>query len=298
MNDATIHAAVRERGGFFQLSGQTILRLTGLDRVRYLNGQVSNDVRKLGDAATLSACVMNAKGRLCAHVTIAKRDDSLFIDAAPELRAPLAQRLERYIIADDALLEDVSDEWALFHVVAESCAEAGSRQSRRLVPSGFDLIVPTGEAAALRERLSAELVDITPAVIESLRIENGVPRWGAELDESTLPAEAGLDLSAVDFHKGCYVGQETVSRIKSIGHVNRTLRFLVGGEAAIPVGAQLFAANGAPAGKVTSSAWSFALSRQVALGYVKRGVDAPTLLARLGDEAGLEVEVRAVQHHF
>src|SRR6058998_3503813 len=104
----------------FDLSDRVKLRLTGSDRVRFLNGQVSNDVRQASASSSMAACVLSAKGRIEAHVFISAGRDELFIDSDPEQREMLASRLDRYLIADDVAIENVTDQFALFHVAAES----------------------------------------------------------------------------------------------------------------------------------------------------------------------------------
>ena len=116
------------RGGVADLSDRVKLLLTGADRVRYLNGQVTSNVQKLAAGQTQPACVTTAKGRLCAEVLITALDGALFIDADAALRDTLPARLERYIIADDAVLEDVTDTRALLHFF-------GPRPSAHCVPA-------------------------------------------------------------------------------------------------------------------------------------------------------------------
>jgi folate-binding protein YgfZ len=116
---------------------------------------------------------------------------------------------------------------------------------------------------------------------EVIRLEQAVPKWGRELQENTLPAEAGLDRTHIDFHKGCYIGQEVISRIKSVGHVNRHLvGFVVDRE--IPSGADVFSTADPerPCGIITSAGWSFALESPIALGYLRRTSADGGLFAR------------------
>ena len=107
----------------FDLSARAKLRLTGSDRVRFLNGQVTNDVRKANANLSMPACVLNAKGKTDALIFISAGAEELFIDADAEQRETLAQRLDRYIIADDVAIEDVTEEFSLFHVTAEKRAD-------------------------------------------------------------------------------------------------------------------------------------------------------------------------------
>src|SRR5437870_3117970 len=115
MTRAEIYAEARRRGALIDLSHRATWHVRGADRVRFLNGQVSNDVRKLKPDEAIRACVLTAKGKLCGDVFISAAPDFLRIDAEPSLRETLSARLERYIIADDVTLEDVTDELRLFH---------------------------------------------------------------------------------------------------------------------------------------------------------------------------------------
>lgn len=293
MTDAETYRSIHERGGIADLTGRLVLRLTGEDRVRYLNGQVSNDVRTLEARTTLHACVMTAKGRMSGDVYVVDGGEFLQIDAESSLRDTLPARLERYIIADDVVLEDVTETTGLLHIVkgdADTLQIPGIRcaRSNRFGMPGLDLWGDRSTIVARFRELADALPVVGPDILESLRIEAGIPKWGAELDEDTIPIEAGLQRDAISYEKGCYIGQEVVSRLKSIGHVNRTLRGLVSTEAAPRAGWNLFDPEnpGREVGSITSVAYSFALERPAALGYVKRGVENPELVARAGGGQG------------
>ena len=297
---AALYAEARIRGALFDLGDRAQWRLLGADRVRYLNGQVTSDVRRANNASAQMSCVTTAKGRLCGVVFISAGPDFIRIDAEPELREALTGRLERYIIADDATLEDVTDEQCLFHVLPAAdganpvqAPGAEVRVATRFGRAGFDILAPRSGHASLIEMLSASHTLIPGTLAEVLRIEAGIPRWGAELSEETLPPEAGLDQTAIDYHKGCYIGQEVISRIKSVGHVNRRL---AGFTAAAPLTAGMtlhpIAEPEKAAGEITSAAWSFGLDTWAALGYLKRGFSDTALHARAPDGATAAVEIR------
>src|SRR5215472_17653083 len=114
---------------FLDLSTRAKLRVTGADRFRFLNGQITNDLRKASETVTMEACVLNAKGKLNAHIFLTALGESLLIDAEPELRETLRARLERYVIADDVQIEDVTDEFSLFHVFTDESPPLGSGRS-------------------------------------------------------------------------------------------------------------------------------------------------------------------------
>jgi folate-binding protein YgfZ len=296
MSGLELYRQIKTKGGAAILP-RAVFKLTGSDRIRYLNGQVSNDVRKLTQGEVMYACVMTAKGRMCGDIFISLVGDDLLLDAEPSLRESLAARLEKYIISDDVTLEDVTDELSLIHVISDAPVDISGgdslyiQKSRRFGRPGSDVFVSRNEAARVLATLTSNRPGIDAAMLETLRIEAGIPRWGFELDEDTIPVEAGLDKTAIDYNKGCYIGQEIISRLKSIGHVNRELRGFISMDGALPrPGMRLFlpGESAKDAGRITSAAYSFALEKPVALGYLKRGTTADTLNARSEEHPGGE----------
>jgi folate-binding protein YgfZ len=180
---------------------------------------------------------------------------------------------------------------------AESGGLPGLISSARFGRPGWDWWTDADTAAKSWAGIESRVVVLDDALSEVLRIEAGVPRWGRELTEDTLPPEAGLDRTHVDYHKGCYIGQEVISRLKSVGHVNRQLSGFVSaaGEPLIP-GASLFVPgdDARAVGMLTSAAYSFALEKPIALGYLKRGSPTGELLARPAEASGAVVTVRAL----
>jgi folate-binding protein YgfZ len=280
------------------LSARVKLRLTGADRVRFLNGQVSNDVRLATADASVYTCVMTIKGKMCADAFVHAREDALWLDAEPSVRESLPPRLERYLIADDVLLEDVSEDFGLLHWLPEGDLAAAletargveggwALQSTRFGRPGIDFFADAAGIATLAQCVGLEALAPDSAAVEALRIQAGVPRWGAELDENTMPAEAGIEDRAVSYTKGCYLGQEIVSRVRSVGHVNRHLRGLRSIGVLRP-GDLLFHAE-REAGRVTSATSDPAdpARGSIALAFVRRGWDVP----------GTELSVRPAAPH-
>jgi folate-binding protein YgfZ len=265
--------------GFFEVAGRSRLRIRGADAERYLNGQLSIDVPRLRPGVALAACLLTAKGKLCALVHTWRDGDGFLIECEAPLAEPVQARLERYIIADDVSVEPV-DMPAVFHILGSSTQPADSLAMSRIGTSGFDTAACPG---GLREIPAAER--------ELLRILHGFPAWGSEISEDTLPQEARLETFAVDFDKGCYVGQETVSRLKSVGRVNKRLHGFLGAFKTPPPAGSVLHPPGDPAteaGWITSSARHFGMAQTAALGYVHRQFeDAPLLGVR--DGAGTEL---------
>jgi tRNA-modifying protein YgfZ len=286
------------RGGIADLSERVEIILTGADRVRYLNGQVTSNVTKLAAGQTQPACVPTAKGRLCAEILITAAPDALHIDADPALRATLPARLERYIIADDVTLTEITDTRALLHFLGLPPPEipgAACVPSRRFGRDGWDVRLPAADFAEKRTALFSDHLRLDTTLLETLRIEAGLPRWGAELGEDTLPPEAGLDRTHIDYHKGCYIGQEVISRLKSVGHVNRQLTGFIAADGAPPVaGAAIFSPDSdRPVGTITSVAFSFALEKPIALGYLRRASPTSGLRARGAAPTSADVHITA-----
>jgi folate-binding protein YgfZ len=263
-------------GSFFDFSDRTKLRLTGADRVRFINGQITNDIGKATENTSIAACVLNVKGKLNAHIFVSVEGDSILIDADAALRDSLAARLERYIIADDVEVEDITDSFAILHVVGTDpiSIAVGKRVSvNRFGLPGFDLWIESNKAGEVRAELSKAVPLCDEPCAEQFRIEQGIPRWGRELTEDTIPVEANLESSCIDYEKGCYIGQEVISRMKMSGQRNKSLYGLVAQERNVLVAGMKLRLPGneaKEAGWITSATWSDRLGKQVALGYVKR----------------------------
>ncbi|WP_193211102.1 YgfZ/GcvT domain-containing protein [Luteolibacter marinus] len=230
------------------LERRCILSFQGPDAARYLNGQLTQDVRHLTDEA-LPSCVTDAKGKLQAMVHVFRGpEESIWIEGPPEQAEELENRLTRYLIADDVEVENLSSAWQLIHLVDSPCpppeAPGFTRKANRIGIVGHDLWLPAGT--------NPEVTFLSHDEVETRRITAGVPAWGAELAPGMLPPEAGLDRTAISYHKGCYIGQEVLSRMKSAGRVNRRLAtFLV--EEGVVAGDEL-AGETRPSGVLTSVA--------------------------------------------
>ena len=273
---------------FFDFCARAKFRVTGTDRYRFLNGQITNDLRKASETVALEACVLNAKGKLNAHIFLAPLGQGFLVDTEPQLREALRTRLERYVIADDVQIEDVTDEFALFHVLTEEPPkfEASRIVSvHRFAMPGWDIWSPPERCGALRDQLSSTYVFIDSAAAEVMRIEQGLPRWGRELTDAIIPIEANLERRTIDYEKGCYIGQEVISRMKMSGQTNKRLCGLISlDNSPLQHGMKLVAPSnsGREAGWITSAMRSERLGKEIALGYIKRGFNDPgTSLAAL-----------------
>jgi len=269
-----------EQAIFLDFSARAKFRLTGMDRFRFLNGQITNDLRKATETVAIEACVLNAKGKMNGHLFVSAQGESFSLDAEPDLRETLRTRLDRYIIADDVQIEEVTDQFSMFHVLSEESptVEHGCIVSvRRLAEPGWDIWSDAARHDAVRQQLTSAFRFFDSATAEVMRIEQGMPRWGRELTEEIIPIEANLEQRTIDYDKGCYIGQEVISRMKMSGQTNKRLCGLISlNDASLQAGMKLAAssATGREVGWTTSAARSERIGKEIALGYVKRGFNS------------------------
>src|SRR5438876_2558839 len=136
---------------FLDLSERAKFRITGTDRLRFLNGQITNDLRKASETSAIEACILNAKGKTDAHIFVSAAGESFLVDAAADLRETLKVRLERYVIADDVQIEEVTDQFLLFHLLSKQppALESGRIISaHRFAEPGWDIWVEIAQHGA------------------------------------------------------------------------------------------------------------------------------------------------------
>jgi folate-binding protein YgfZ len=304
------HAAMRGNAGLLDLTFRGRLCLTGADRVRFLHGQVTNDIKRLSVGSGCYAALVTAKGRMESDLNIYSLADELLLDFEPGLTQKVSQRLAKYIVADDVEVVDIGPLYGLLSVqgpAAESfvrglglfpalpsrpfqivkCAENALGElylanRPRLGTVGFDLFAPVERLPEVAQKLvdAARATGVRACgwdAFETARIEAGVPRFGIDMDESNFPQECGIEADAVSYSKGCYIGQEVLNRIHTQGHVNRILcgLRLADGLQVLPTrGTRLFSGD-RDIGWITSAVASPALRANIGLGYVHREVSQP-----------------------
>ena len=282
--------------------------VSGADRRSYLHGLLTNDIAALQPGQGCYAAYLTPQGRMIADLWVYELGDVLLLSMTRDVKANVLARFDQFIFTEDVQLGDVSDTFAATSIVgpraAGVVADAIGTPVDRLAQlpehgnvrtdflgqpaivlrttdtgePGFDVLVETQHAGALRERLHASgVVDTDSAVAEALRIEGGVPKFHVDMDEETIPLEAGIETRAISMTKGCYVGQEVIIRVLHRGH-GRVARRLVGltldGTTA-PSPGSAAQVEGKDIGSITSSAVSPALGKPIALAYVHRDHVAP-----------------------
>lgn len=289
--------------------GKILVR--GNDRLAFLHNMLSNSISTLIPGKGCRAELLDERGHILGDLRVYVGAEDVRIDLEPGRADLVRATLEKYVIMDDVTLEDVSATTAHFTatgpLAGDRIAALGGevppeRWSHRVGPLGgvgawiarthwasaadIDIFVPAGDRESLRAVLEkAGATTISEAAFEVLRIEAGIARQGAELDD-VIALEARLDKEgAVSFTKGCYMGQEVMARIDSRGHVNRLLVGLALGAATVP-GAHI-KVGGKDVGRITSAAFSPTLGKTIALGYIRREHSEPGAAVTVGDAAGV-----------
>jgi folate-binding protein YgfZ len=319
------YCAVRRAVGILDRSNRAVLEFTGDDRLSYLQGLISNDLRLAPSGEGSYAAFLNQQGKVLADCRALTTDDSFIVDFWEPLKPKILDHLHRYLVADEVEIANLNDRYAILSIqgpesekllekfvprdqqpqktLAHSLAQIGGVEIRicrysHTGEDGFDLMIPLAEIECLARQLTEAAALYSARWVgeeahEILRIEAGIPRYGIDITEDNLILETGLS-HAVSFNKGCYLGQEVVERIRSRGHVNKALTgLLVHGEKPPAAGCKIFSAE-KEIGKITSSSYSPALGSAVALGYVHRDhrAQGTQVLVRYDEELLVSATVR------
>ncbi|WP_041448359.1 folate-binding protein YgfZ [Anaeromyxobacter sp. Fw109-5] len=288
--------AAREACAVGPVQPRAVLRATGKDAQDYLHRMSTQDLARLRPGESAYATFLSAKGHLVAEGHVLAREDGILLDLDPRAQPDAQVHLERLVIMDEVVFEDLSEALRVVPVLGPEAArrltgrvpEAPRIAHERRGAPGADVLLPPHEAEALRAELLAEgAVALDEGELEALRILAAVPRFGADMDASRLPMEAGLTRAAISFSKGCYIGQEVVLRATARGHLQRGLVQL-----ALPGGAgpgTKLTAGGQEVGVVTSAADT--PEGRLGLGYLRRAHWKPGAVV---DAGGQPATVRRV----
>jgi hypothetical protein len=299
ISPSTAHHAASNSAVVFDLSDRAHVEIHGRDRQAFLHNFCTNDVKRLQPGDGCEAFIPNIKGRILGHVFVFSQEDYLLLDSVPGSDAFLMQHLDRYVITEDVTLKNRTSDLGDLLVVGRSAGRivsellgvgvddlpmygqgSASFESERVIVArvpmthepGFLLTVP-GEAVPSScnalTACGAALAD--RQLFDALRIESGFPLFGVDLSEDMLAQEAGRTQQAISFTKGCYLGQEPIARLDSLGHANRMLRGLRLDFGAPPVvGAIVLDESGQEQiGTISSSALSPADGHPVALALLR-----------------------------
>jgi len=303
------YTALRSGVGVADLTGRTLIEVTGADRVQLLNSFTTNDIKKLPVGGVCEAFVTSPQGKTLGHVLVGNRGDALVLDTTPGQATTLIAHFERYIISEDATLRDLTAEQGELLLAGEGAADllqrvAGigpepalakaqiadvnvlvKRVTFLAAPSYF-LQSARGDLPVCRAALEASgAMACGPYAVEMARLEAGTPLFGQDITDENLPQEIGRDALAISFTKGCYLGQETVARIDALGHVNRQLAGVTFSGSTVPSPGLPLLVGDKAVGHVTSAAWSPKLRSPLALALLRRAQAKPAtaLTSKLSD---------------
>jgi folate-binding protein YgfZ len=297
--------------------GRGQLLFTGADRRAFLQGLLTNDIEALEPGSGCYAALLTANGRMIADMRVLELDETTLVDVDASQATALRDRFDQFIFSEDVQVEDVSTtrcELGIYGplaapvlaaaLIADRAADADAARleamplyfnrcletangvvivvrSDEAGIDGFDLFVDAAHADAIAARLrEAGAVDVDAETAEVTRIEAGRPRFGADMDEDTIPLEAGIEDRAISLTKGCYVGQEIIIRVLHRGQ-GRVAKRLVGltfdPSGAVPARGDVIRSGDRTIGVVTSATRSPALGRPVAMAYVHRDFTTPSM---------------------
>ena len=284
------------------LSTRTQLEITGPDRAAFLHNLCTQEIRKLPPSAGAEAFLLDARGHVLAFVTIYCAAESLILETVPGYGPQLLAHLERYHIREKIELHDRSATWGECLVAGAGAADVLATLTGLAPPAELyahreatmaNCVVSlrnvdwTGEPGWLVSTAHEALVDVQvaltapscepceDAMFDAARIAAGMPCYGLDITDKTLPQEVARDARAISFTKGCYIGQETVARLDALGHVNKTLtRVRFTGRDVPPAGSEL-TLDGKPVGTITSAAYWPPFDTAIALAYLRRGANTP-----------------------
>ena len=304
------YAAARERAGLVDRLDRGRVVVSGADRASFLQGLLTNDVVALKAGQGCYAAYLTAQGRMIADLDVYELGDVILLVLPGDVKGAVIAKLDQVIFSEDVQLGDVTDTFAQMAVIGPEAASLVARvlgvavetlgamaehgNLRSSWPAsgssvivtraagtgepGFDLFVESARGGELRRALiEAGAAEVDADTAEAIRIEAGMPLFHRDMDEETIPLEAGIESRAISFSKGCYVGQEVIIRVLHRGH-GRVARRLVGlrlqSDVVPPAGARIRAGD-REIGEVTSSTRSPALQAPIALGYVHRDFVEP-----------------------
>jgi folate-binding protein YgfZ len=243
-----------EKDRAFAVLGHRIISVRGADARTWLHDLITADVAGLPDRRSRRSLLLTPTGRIRADLHVAAVDGSFLLLQAPEQPEAVDGILRPYVLSSHVRIEDNTDRCVLVAVLGQE-AHIDDPDVVALTPSvvapGLDLLVTHDSWAPLLERLRGSgLVEATPSDLEARRIRRGTPRMGVDFGPDALPAEAGLE-DAIDFTKGCFLGQESVARVRNLGHPPRVLLH-VSSDAPIVPGASVVSGD-VVVGEVTSA---------------------------------------------
>ena len=285
--------AARRGAALAEMDWFGIMKVTGSERVSWLQGMVTNDIQKLATGEGCYAAHLTPQGKIVAHMHIWLDDDAVWLSLERATLTKLAGAFDKLLIMEDVQIADVSEEYDILSVIGpnggsvleswlgETLNLNGVYKHRKfencrvLVSDlGYEVWVSRGQAdKMLRSLAQSGATAIDQGTWDVLRTEAGLPVYGVDIDETTTMPEIGE--RGISYEKGCYIGQEVVAKVKYIGHVNRRFVGLTLEGQDLPQSRSVVRKEGKDVGYVTTTLFSPGRNRPIALGFVNRGAYVP-----------------------
>ncbi len=262
--------------GFYQQK-RGLIAVCGKEAVQFLNGMITNDIAKLEDGSQMLAAFPNAQGRLLGVVRILRQGEKFLFETEEITYPEILKNLMRFTFAGDFFVEDLSEQYNYFSV------ENGELEieNKEIFRFGKDIFVPKDN-----EPNFGDADEISDEIYQILRIENGVPLYGVDMDSTTIVPELGLD-GLISYNKGCYIGQEIIARIHFRGHIAKRLSGLILENDSVKPQDELKSLEGKNAGKITSVIYSPKLEKNIALGFVRYDFLADGTELKVGETSAI-----------
>ena len=276
------YRALTERAALVRRTDRGVLAVTGADRLSWLQGLLTNDVMALPIGGVCDAAYLTPQGRMITDLRVFNLQDRVLLDVPASLAEALQQRLDGLLFSEDAQIANQSTDMSVVEVHGPQASAVvdglGMTRDDAFDLPGFTAFVPSAVIEMFVQNLTGRGAEATTLeTLDIVRIEAGRPAFLVDMDEHTIPLEAGLEQRAISFTKGCYVGQEVIVRVTHRGG-GRVAKKLVGlrlSKGQLPAGGEVLSSAGRDVGRLTSSAWSPAVESGIALGYVHRDFTAP-----------------------
>ena len=292
------YQAFRETSAVVRRGDRGVLLVTGPDRLIWLQGLLTNDVAALKPGDHCYAAYLTPQGRMITDMRVVNGDDRTFLEVPAVLAESLRARLDSLLFSEDAQIADISSPTCVIDVhgphaslPASVNAIATIRDRRYGVPAITVFASRADEASVVQAIVATGALETNLDTLDVLRLESGTPLFLVDMDEHTIPLEAGIEGNAISFTKGCYVGQEVIVRVTQRGGgrvAKRLVGLMLSKETPAHQG-DVIRAGGREIGRVTSTAWSPALERPIALGYVHRDFTSPGTSVELAEGASATV---------
>ena len=306
--DLESYNSITEHCGWLKSSQNSIFKVSGIDRISYIHGLTTNDIKKLilGQGGCYAA-IVNKIGKMSALLKVKAMNDYLIVESDIVNSGVVFDILNKYVVSEDVVTENITDKYFKLEILGANSASIIKSvfnsdvsclknfdfietdfvfcRTPYSIVDGFEIIGSIKYYLEIINQLTKNRIpEITFEMIELFRIESGIPKWGVDYDSGFLPMEAGLESITISYSKGCYIGQEVIQRVKTYGQLPRQLRGLeLITENVVKAPASVYSKD-KEAGKMSSCIFSPRLGKVVGLATLIKGCNNRGAQVRIGSE--------------